>query len=193
MSGAGIEFEDEIMARLSIPARNEAPEASRPILDAAEKQLGMVPNLYRLLALSPAVLQGYAANGAALSRTLDVKTRERIAIAAAEINGCDYCLSAHSYIGENLARLSPEEIALNRAGTSGEAKADAAVRLAASLVRERGHVGAAEIEAARRAGFSDKEIVEIAAVAAENVFTNLVNNLAETDIDFPVVHAARAA
>ncbi len=122
-----------------------------------------------------------------------MKTRERIALAVAEVNGCDYCLSAHSYLALNLAKLSAEEVALNRTGASGDAKADAAVRFAAKLVRERGHVSAADIEAVRGAGFSDGQIVEIVAVAAENVFTNLINTVAETDIDFPVVHAAKAA
>jgi uncharacterized peroxidase-related enzyme len=181
------------MSRLAIPAREAAPVASKPVLDAVNAQLGVVPNMFRLIAQSPAALKGYAANSAALSKTLDVKTRERIALAVAEVNGCDYCLSAHSYLALNLAKLSPEEVALNRSGASSDAKADAAVRFAAKLVRERGHVSAADIEAVRGAGFSDGQIVEIVAVAAENVFTNLINTVAETDIDFPVVHATKAA
>ena len=109
------------------------------------------------------------------------------------MNGCDYCLSAHSYLGLNLAKISPQEIALNRKGESGDAKADAAVRFATKVVRERGHVTEADIKAVRNAGFSDGQIVEIIAVVAENFFTNLLNVVAETDIDFPVVHAAEAA
>jgi uncharacterized peroxidase-related enzyme len=181
------------MSRLAIPARDDVPEASKPILDAVHKQLGAVPNMYRLIAQSPAALQGFAANNGALTKTLDVKTRERIALAVAQLNGCDYCLSAHSYLGLNLAKISPEEVALNRKGESGDAKANAAVRFAAKVVRERGHITEADIKAVRDAGFSDRQIIEILAVTAENIFTNLLNVVAETDIDFPVVHASDAA
>jgi uncharacterized peroxidase-related enzyme len=181
------------MSRLTIPARDDVPDASKPVLDAVEKQLGVVPNMFRLIASSPAALQGFSANSGALAKTLDVKTRERIALAVAQVNGCDYCLSAHSYLGLNLAKISPEEIALNRKGVSGDAKADAAVRFAAKVVRERGRVSDADIQAVRDGGFSDGQIVEIICVAAENVFTNLLNVVAETDIDFPIVRAAEAA
>ncbi len=181
------------MPRLTVPPRDDVPADSKPILDAVEKQLGVVPNMFRLIASSPAVLQGYTANNAALTRTLDVKTRERIALAVAQINGCDYCLSAHSYLGMNLAKISSEEIALNRMGRSADPRADAAVHFAANIVRDRGQVGDADIEAVREAGFSDSQIVEIIAVAAENIFTNLLNVVAGTDIDFPVVQASQAA
>jgi len=181
------------MPRLTVPARDDVPADSKPILDAVEKQLGVVPNMFRLIASSPAALQGYTANNAALARTLDVKTRERIALAVAQVNGCDYCLSAHTYLGLNLAKISGEEIALNRMGRSGDPKAHAAVRFAASVARERGRVADTDIEAVRKAGFSDGQIVEIIAVTAENIFTNLLNVVAGTDIDFPVVQASEAA
>ena len=181
------------MSRLAIPADDDVPAASKPILDAVRKQLGVVPNMFRLIAESPAALQGFTANNGALTKTLDVKTRERIALAVAQVNGCDYCLSAHSYLGLNLAKISPEEVALNRRGESGDAKANAAVRFAAKVVRERGRIAEADIEAVRNAGYSDGQIVEILAVTAENIFTNLLNVVAETDIDFPVVRASEAA
>src|SRR5271156_5780776 len=133
------------MSRLTVPARNDVPEASKPILDAVHKQLGVVPNMFRLIATSPAVLQGFATNNGALSKTLDVKTRERIALAVAQVNGCDYCLSAHSYLGLNLAKITAEEVALNRKGESGDTKAAAAVRFAAKVVRERGRVSDGDI------------------------------------------------
>jgi uncharacterized peroxidase-related enzyme len=177
------------MSRLAIPARHDVPPASGPILDAVHKQLGVVPNMFRLIAQSPAALQGFTANNGALARALDVKTRERIALAVAQVNGCDYCLSAHSYLGLNLAKISPEEVALNRKGESGDTRANAAVRFAAKVVRERGHITEADVAAVREAGYSDGQIVEILAVTAENVFTNLLNVVAKTEIDFPVVRA----
>ena len=181
------------MSRLAIPARDNAPAASQPILDAVEKQLGIVPNMFLLVSSSAAALSGLTSLGGALARALDVRTRERIALAVAQINGCDYCLSAHSYLALNLAKLSAEEVALNRHGASGDPKADAAVRFAARVAETRGQVGDTELAAVKLAGFSDAQIVEIVAVVAENFFTNMINNVARTDIDFPMVHAADAA
>jgi len=177
------------MSRLAIPALDAAPEASKPTLDAVNRQLGVVPNLFRLIGSSPTALTGFAGFQGALSKTLDLKTRERIALAVAQVNGCDYCLSAHTYLGLNLAKLSPEEVALNRRGTSGDAKAKAIVMFATKVAKDRGHVGEADIKAVRDAGITDAQIVEIVALIAENTFTNLLNEVAKTDIDFPIVRA----
>ena len=181
------------MSRLVIPSRDKTPEGSKATLDAVHNQLGVVPNLFRLISNSPATLSAFTSFQGALSKTLDVKTRERIALAVAQVNGCDYCLSAHTYLGLNLAKISPEEVALNRKGASGDAKASAAVGFAAKVARERGHVSDEDIAAVRAAGFSDAQIVEIIALVAENCFTNYLNEVAKTEVDFPVVHAAEAA
>ncbi|MEO7688905.1 MAG: carboxymuconolactone decarboxylase family protein [Sphingomonas sp.] len=181
------------MSRLTIPARQDAPAKSQPLLDAVEKQLGVVPNLFRLVGNSPAALEGYLGLNGALGRTLDAKTRERIALAIAQANGCDYCLSAHSYLGLNLAKIDETEIALNRAGHSGDAKADAAVVFARKVLDARGKVSDADIAEVRLAGFTEAQVIEITATVALNVLTNYINNVAETDIDFPVILAAQAA
>ncbi len=157
------------------------------MLDAVDKQFGVVPNLFRLIGSSPAALTAFTRFQGALSKTLDVKTRERIALAVAQVNGCDYCLSAHSYIGLNLAKIGPEEIALNRQGRSSDAKANAAVSFARKVAERRGHVDDADLAAVRLAGFTDAQIVEIVALVAENSFTNYLNEVAKTDIDFPAV------
>lgn len=181
------------MPRINVPAREATPAASKPLLDAVEKQLGVVPNLFRLVAPSPADLQGFLGLNGALGKVLDVKTRERIALAVAQINGCDYCLSAHTYLGLNLAKIDGAEIALNRKGASSDAKANAAVAFAAKVTEARGAVSDADLQAVKAAGFTDAQIVEIVAVVAENVFTNFVNIVAQTDIDFPIVHASEVA
>lgn len=181
------------MSRIAIPARTAAPEASHALFDAVEKQLGVVPNLFLLLGSSPAALSGFLGLNGALGKALDAKTRERIALAVAEANGCDYCLSAHTYLGLNLAKIDEAEIALNRKGHSGDAKADAAVSFAAKVVAARGRVPDADIAAVRAAGFTDAQVVEIVALVAVNVLTNYLNNVARTDIDFPVVRAMAAA
>ena len=180
------------MSRLQIPASiDAAPAAARPMLEAVKKQLGVAPNLFRLVASSPAALEGYLGLNGALGKTLDARTRERIALAVAEINGCDYCLSAHTYLGKNVAKLEDAEMARNRDGTSDDPKAAAAVRFAGQVVRERGHVSDAELQAVKAAGYDDAQVIEIVLHVALNTLTNYVNEVAKTDIDFPVISARK--
>ena len=133
------------MSRIPTPATiADAPEKSQPLLEAVKKQLGVVPNMFRLISTSPQALEGYLGLSGALGKgALPAATRERIALAVAEVNGCSYCLSAHTYLGKNLARLDDAEITANRSGASNDPKADAAVRFAAKVARARGHVAEA--------------------------------------------------
>ena len=176
------------------PTIDDAPEASRPLLDSVKRAIGSAPNLYRLTAQSPAALQGLIGfNGALGAGALDFATRERIALVVAEANGCDYCLAAHSYLASHVAKLDPAEIAANREGGSSDAKAAAALTFAAALVAARGKVGADAVTAVRAAGHSDAAIIEIVAAVALNTFTNYLNSALETEIDFPAAAARRAA
>ncbi len=183
------------MSRLLIPTSIEtAPAAAQPLLEAVKKQLGMVPNLFRLVANSPAALEGYLGMSGALGKgTLPAATRERIALAVAEINGCGYCLSAHSYLGKNVAKLDDAEMTANRNGASNDPKADAAVRFAAKVATQRGHVSSEDVASVKAAGYSDAQIVEIVQHVALNTWTNYINTVAETEIDFPVVELRQAA
>src|SRR5438445_10797130 len=147
------------MSRIPTPESIEAaPTASRLLLEGVKKQLGVVPNMFRLISNSPAALEGYLGLSAALSKGgLPAQTRERIALAVAEENGCSYCLSAHTYLGKNLAKLEDAEMAANREGGSSDAKANAAVRFAAQIVLARGHVTDADVQAVKLAGYDDAE------------------------------------
>ncbi|SEM68955.1 carboxymuconolactone decarboxylase family protein [Palleronia pelagia] len=182
------------MSRIQIPGSiSAAPAASQAFLERVGKSLGSVPNLFRLTANSPAALEGYVGLSGALAKgSLAPQTRERIALAVAQINGCDYCLSAHAYLAANVAKLDAAEIAANRAGGSSDPKADAAVKFAAALVRARGQVSEADLSAVRMAGHSDAEMVEIVAHVALNTLTNYLNEAFDTPIDFPVVTASAA-
>ena len=176
------------MNRITIPTADQTPAASLPLLDGVKKQLGVVPNLMKLVGNSPAALEGYLSLNTALGKgMIDAKTRERIALAIAEINGCSYCLSAHTYLGKNVAKLDDGEILANRNGNSSDPKAAAAVHFAVRMALERGHVADADISAVKAAGYSNAEIVEIVLHVALNTLTNYVNEVAQTEIDFPQV------
>ncbi|POR50842.1 carboxymuconolactone decarboxylase family protein [Bosea psychrotolerans] len=183
------------MSRIQTPATIEAaPAASRPMLEAVHKKLGVTPNLFRLVSNSPAALEGYLGLSAALEKgTLPAATRERIALAIAEVNGCDYCLSAHTFLGKNVAKLDDAEIAANRRGTSNDPKADVAVRFAAKVALARGHVDDADVQSLKSAGYDDAQTVEIVLHVALNTWTNYINEVGKTTIDFPVVTSRKAA
>ena len=178
------------MNRIAIPTTEQTPVASLPLLDAVQRQLGVTPNLMKLIGNSPSALQGYLSLSGALGKgAIGAKTGERIALAIAEINACNYCLSAHTYLGKNVAKLDDTEIAANRGGTSTDAKADAAVRFAAKVALARGHVSDVDVNAVKSAGYSNAEVIEIVLHVALNTLTNYVNEVAQTEIDFPVVSA----
>lgn len=181
------------MSRLSIPTVDNAPEGSRPLFAAVKKQLGIVPNLMKLMGHSAAALEGYLSLNSAIAKgTLYVKLRECIALAVAEHNGCDYCLSAHGYLGRVVAKMNGEEIEAARDGRSADARADAALHFARRVAESRGRVSDAEITALRSAGFDEGSVIEIVVTVALNVLTNYVNNVAQTEIDFPKVSAKHA-
>ncbi len=182
------------MSRISIPTVEQSLEASKPLLAAVQQQLGVTPNLMKLVGHSPAALEGYLSlNGALAKGKLNVQLRERIALAVAEYNGCDYCLSAHDYLGRNVAKLSDAELSAARDAHSQDARADAALRFARRVVETRGQVADADIATLRAAGFDEAGVIEIVVNVALNVLTNYVNNVARTDIDFPEVRARLAA
>jgi uncharacterized peroxidase-related enzyme len=178
------------MARVAIPTKEQAPAKAQPILANYEKVLGTIPNFFALISQSPDALKAIADMHGTLGKSLGHGTRERIHIAIAEANGCDYCVSAHTYLGGKLSGLTQEDMELNRDGHSTDPKADAAVQFAHRVAKTRGHIDAADFEAVRAAGFSDAEIIDIVAELAFSFVTNLFNNTFKTEIDsvFPVIH-----
>lgn len=182
------------MSRISIPTVDQSLEAAKPLLAAVHKQLGMVPNLMKLVGHSPAALEGYLSLSGALAKgKLNAPLRERIALTVAEFNGCDYCLSAHSYLAANVAKVSASEVDAAREARSDDARTSAALHFAHRVAESRGRVSDADLAALRAADFDEAAVLEIVANVALNVLTNYINNVARTDIDFPVVTAKAAA
>ncbi len=178
------------MQRLKALEVSSAPVDVKNIFDAMQQRLGKVPNLLRTLGNSAAALDAYVQFSAALSKgLLTPKVREQIAVAVAEANSCEYCLSAHTAIGK-MVGLSEHELAASRKSRSEDPKTDAALHFAHELVVRRGELDNNDIETVRKAGYSDGEIAEIVANVALNVFTNYFNLVANTEVDFPKVTPA---
>ena len=182
------------MPRFRTPATvNEAPAGSRPMLRTAQARFGRVPNMALLLAVSPAALQGYLALLTALDGgTLGAQTAERIALAVAEIIGCQYGLSLHTFYARNGIGLDDTEITANRNGASNDPQAGAAVCFAAKLVRSQGAIGDEDLRALKAAGYDDGQIIELVLHAGLNILAGLLNKVGDTDIDFPLIKTRKA-
>ncbi len=181
------------MNRLNLVQTEDAKGKQKDLLEGVQKKLGMTPNLIRVFANSPAVLEAYLGIGDALGGgALDAKLREQIALTVAETNECNYCVAAHTAIGK-MAGLNRDQIEDARRATSSDGRSSAALNFARAVVETRGKVSDADIESLRAEGFDDGEIAEIVANVVANILTNYFNNVAHTPIDFPKVDALETA
>ena len=164
---------------------------SQAMLDKVRQKLGIVPNLLATMAHSPAALEYYLAAGAALDNgVLGGRLREKIALAVAGVNKCDYCASAHTFLARSLG-IDEAEASRNLAGESADARTHAILGFVRSVVRDRARMAdnASALNRLRNEGVTNEEIIEIVANISHNVYTNYVNHIAGTQIDFPAVSA----
>jgi len=165
---------------------------AKELLDAVKGKLGIVPNMTRSMAVSPPVLEAYLGFIGSLGHgVLPAKVREQLALNVGEANHCDYCVSAHSLLGQR-AGLTEQDVLDSRRGASADPKSDVLLRFARTVVAKRGFVEIADIAAVRDAGFGDAEIAEVVAHVGLNIFTNYFNNVFGTPIDFPKAPALAA-
>lgn len=181
------------MSRLPLIDRTTATGRQRELLDQVHGAFHTVPNMFRAVANSPAALASmWGSFGALGGGTLPATLTEQVAVAIADRNGCDYCLSAHTALGRK-AGVAADVLAEAQAGRSDDARTQAALRFALDVVERRGAIDAADVRALREAGFGDEAIVELLAHVALNLFTNYVNVAFQVPVDFPAVPLRRAA
>ena len=168
------------MSRITALDPTTATGKTAELFTGVKSKLGLVPNLLRTFGHSP------------VASVLSPKTREQIALAVAETNACDYCLAAHSLIGQG-AGLTPEAILAARRVTATDPKTDALLKFAAAVVETRGLVSDGALAQVRTAGASDAEIIETVAHVALNILTNYTNHVAQTVVDFPQAAALPVA
>ena len=175
------------MEKLKSVQPEEAKGKAKALLDKAQRKLSFIPNMFKILVNSPAAFDGYLNFSEALSNgALSAELREKIALTVAEVNGCHYCLAAHSAIARKIG-LSDDQIEASRRGFSEDSKEDEALQFAKKLVQERGHVTNEDLFFLRGLGYTDEEIVEIIANVSLNMFTNYFNHIANPVMDFPQV------
>lgn len=178
------------MSRTVALKPEQVPAESKQTLDTFTRNIGFTPNMMAAFAQSPIAFNAWATLLGSLSKTLDVKTRDSIGLAVSEVNGCNYCLTVHSFTAEHMARLLADDIILARRGHANDPKRDAAVQFARNVIETRGHVNDADLKAVRDAGYTDANIIEIVALVAMYSLTNFFNNVFDHDKDFPAVTPA---
>jgi len=180
------------MSRLPAIQTEAATGKAKTLLEGIQAKLKITPNMMRVMANSPAVLQGYLSfSGALAGGVLDAKVGEQIALAVGEQNACQYCVSAHTALGK-MAGLSDSESDAARSGHSASPKVETALHFAHELVRKKGQIAEPDFAAVRAAGWNDAEMAEIIAHVALNIFTNYFNNATEVEVGFPKI-APRAS
>jgi len=170
---------------IQVPTRDQVDAKAQGIFDNVKKQLGVVPNLYATIGYSSDALENFLAfNGAAGGNSFTKKEKEAIDLAVSEVNGCTYCLAAHTTLGKMAGFTEEETIAL-RAGTIADERLSAITRLAASISRNRGKVDDALVANFLAQGFEEKAVIDLISAVTAITFTNLVHGLTKVPVDFP--------
>ncbi|MBF4991842.1 carboxymuconolactone decarboxylase family protein [Methylophilus sp. QUAN] len=178
------------MTRATVLTPDQVPAQSKQTLDMFTKNIGFTPSMMTIFAQSPIAFNAWATLLGSLSKALDVKTRDSIGLAVSEVNGCNYCLSVHSFTAQHMAKLSPEEIILARKGHANDPQRNAAVQFARKVVEKRGRVSDEDFEEIRDAGYTDANVMEIVSLVAMYSLTNFINNVFDPEKDFPPVEVA---
>lgn len=181
------------MPRIALQDPHHANGKQEVLFGEINGAFGVVPNMFKAIGNSSAALESMWTSFSALGDgELDAKLGEQIAVLVADINRCEYCLAAHTVLGEK-AGATTDEMSAAQAGRSDDVKTQAALDFAAKLVRERAHVLQSDVQAVRDAGFSDSQIAEILAHVALNIFTNYTNVAFDVPVDFPKVELRKSA
>ena len=172
------------MARIAPIAPEQAQGEVKDIYANIEKNLGKVPNIFQYMGNSAAMLQSFFNVTEALNHSsLSPKLRSLIALAVAQANECNYCLSAHATIASSQG-LKSNEIINARKGESQDAKTNAILHFTKLVVEKRGKVSDQDVKALKAAGVDDRALVEIILTINLNMLTNYFNHIVDTPVDF---------
>lgn len=174
------------MARTKPVTPDQAKDGVKQIYGTLQQKMGgKVINIFQYMGISPAALRGFMGLSAAENETsLSPKLREEIALAVAQANHCNYCLSAHTVIAGGLG-LPSQQILQARKGESSDPKTQTILKFVKAVVEKRGQLNDQDVAALKAAGVNDKELVELILVILVNLFTNYFNNIVDTPMDFP--------
>ncbi|MDC6365267.1 MULTISPECIES: carboxymuconolactone decarboxylase family protein [Flavobacteriaceae] len=173
------------MSTFNVPKREEVSEVNQSIFDNLEKAVGFVPNLYATYAYSENALGNYLtfSNG---KTSLRAKEKEAVNLAVSEVNGCLYCLSAHTAIGKMNGFTDDQILELRAGKASFDNKLDALARLAKNITENRGVTDAAVLDNFFAAGWTKENLIDTIVLVGDKTISNYINNTTEIPVDFPV-------
>ena len=172
------------MNAINVPTREQVSAANQALFDSLKKGLGMVPNLYATLAHSENALGNYLALQNAKS-SITGKSRELVNLVVSQINGCEYCLAAHTVIGKMAGFTNEQILEIRRGRATFDTKLDALAVLVKTIVSERGHVDPANVQAFFAAGWTTENLVDAIVVIGDKTVTNYLHGTTKVPVDFP--------
>ncbi len=151
---------------------------------AIKGQLGSVPNLFQAMGSTPKVLESYLGLSGA-QESLSGAEKELIALAVSEYNSCGYCLAAHTALGK-MNSLTEDEMISARKGQSKDTKRNALLALTKEIMSKKGSISDEVFNSFVSAGYNSSQVPEVVLAITQNIFTNYLNNVNHTEIDFPI-------
>ncbi|MBL4884574.1 MAG: carboxymuconolactone decarboxylase family protein [Planctomycetaceae bacterium] len=173
------------MQRLKSVDPTSAQGHTKELLDTVEQAFGMTPNVAKVMANSPAVLESYLVFSQAIGNSsIGEKLHNQVKLSTSQSNSCDYCTSILSAVAPS-AGLTAEDVLAGRTSSASDPRTDAALKFAEAVLESRGNVSDEQLKKVRGAGFDDAGIVEIVTSVVLGCFTNFLNNVADTELDIP--------
>lgn len=185
MKNKPINQKEDIMKSLNVLTSEQAPPKAQELFEVMKRKYGRVPNLYAVTANSPIALKAVLDYGDTLATgEFTAKEQESIALVVAQVNGCQYCLAAHTAVGKMLG-FSEEETLSIRSGSSDDPRLGALVALAGEIVFSKGWPAQELVDNFFAAGYNKAALVELIGLVSLNVFKNYLNHVADSPLDFP--------
>ncbi|WP_118972922.1 carboxymuconolactone decarboxylase family protein [Taibaiella koreensis] len=173
------------MKTITVPAPGQVSADAQLLLDQIQKRLGKVPNLYATMGYSANALKGFLDLEANLNKgVFSAKEREAIALVVSEVNGCNYCLAAHTLLAIKHGFTREDTLAI-RAARVNDPKLQAILQLARSIAEQKGKANEETLEAFFAAGYQEAALMDLTGLVTARIFTNYVYALTGIPVDFP--------
>lgn len=176
------------MKPITVPTREEVSPANQVLFDNLTKNIGKVPNLFAVYARSENALGTYLALSGAKT-SLRAKEKEVVNLVVSQVNGCEYCLAAHTAISKMQGFTEEQILEIRRVAITFDPKLSALAKLAKSIAENKGHADEQLIEEFYAAGYNEGSLIDVVLVVADKVITNYIYALTQVPVDFPAAVA----
>lgn len=176
------------MKTFSVPTKEQVSPANQTLFDNLTKAIGSVPNLFAVYAHSENALATYLALSNAKT-SLRAKEKEIVNLVVSQVNGCEYCLAAHTAISKLQGFTDDQILEIRRASVTFDAKFDALAKLAKSIAENKGHADEQLIENFYASGYDQGSLIDVVIVVGDKTITNYIYALTGIPIDFPAAPA----